>query len=85
MHQRIILFFSDEICVLSASGTAAVINLSGNSDQVCGMNGVLVLNKLNVSNKDLMTTSLDRTDFEQDKNSKVPDTVATVSTILTCI
>lgn len=38
------------------------------------------LNKLNVSNKDLTTTSLDRTDFEQDsKTLKIID-----NTILVC-
>lgn len=69
--------YSDEICVLSASGTAAVINFCS-GDQFCGLP---VVGKLNISNKDLMTTSLDRNDFEQEKN-KCTDSSVPVSSLI---
>lgn len=69
---------SDEVCVLSASGTAAVIALySGELSD--GVSGLPNLHKPHIPNKDLMTSSLDRTDFERDKNSKHPDVANTVN------
>lgn len=54
---------------MSASGTAAFINY-GNGEQMTGV-ALPVITKLNISNKDLMTTSLDRNDFEFDKNKPI--------------
>ncbi|XP_068082905.1 C2 domain-containing protein 5 [Anabrus simplex] len=54
----------DDVCVLSASGTAAVISL-----QYSEADGSVQhpLARPLLHNKELMTTSLDRTDFERDR------------------
>ncbi|XP_046399773.1 uncharacterized protein LOC124166342 isoform X2 [Ischnura elegans] len=60
----------DDVCVLSASGTAAVINPNyfyhgiGPED---GMRGVGTSHQCTTAHRELMTSSLDRTDFERDK------------------
>ncbi|XP_071444840.1 uncharacterized protein [Hetaerina americana] len=60
----------DDVCVLSASGTAAVINPNyfyhgiGPED---GMRGVGSSHHCPPAHRELMTSSLDRTDFERDK------------------
>lgn len=53
----------DDVCVLSASGTAAIINLESGDI----INQPIIVRQY-LHTKELMTTSLDRTDFEKEKN-----------------
>lgn len=76
-------FFRDDICVLSATGTAAVINLNYNAAPITDINlETAAHQKSSYTNSqqpmhtaaELMTTSLDRIRFERDaKAVKVGD------------
>ncbi|XP_069698683.1 C2 domain-containing protein 5 isoform X7 [Periplaneta americana] len=61
----------DDVCVLSASGTAAVINLQFSEQDTSGGGGSqhVTTTRAHLHTKELMTTSLDRTDFERDKST----------------
>lgn len=59
----------DDVCVLSASGTAAVINLQFSSTTEPDTSGQHLISRVHLHNKELMTTSLDRTDFEREKSA----------------
>ena len=58
----------DDVCVLSASGTAAVINLQFTATAEPDTSAQHMVTR-HIHNKELMTTSLDRTDFEKDKST----------------
>ncbi|XP_021942758.1 C2 domain-containing protein 5 isoform X5 [Zootermopsis nevadensis] len=59
----------DDVCVLSASGTAAVISLQFNTVSEPDTGGQHLVSRVYLHNKELMTTSLDRTDFEREKST----------------
>ncbi|XP_023709446.1 C2 domain-containing protein 5 isoform X4 [Cryptotermes secundus] len=59
----------DDVCVLSASGTAAVINLQFSTNVEQDTSGQHLVSRVHMHNKELMTTSLDRTDFEREKTT----------------
>jgi uncharacterized protein YbjQ (UPF0145 family) len=59
----------DDVCVLSASGTAAVINQQFSTATEQDTSGQHPMSRTHLHNKELMTTSLDRTDFERDKTT----------------
>jgi uncharacterized protein YbjQ (UPF0145 family) len=59
----------DDVCVLSASGTAAVISLQCSTATEQDTSGQHPISRAHLHNKELMTTSLDRTDFERDKTT----------------
>lgn len=62
-------FFSDDVCVLSAAGTAAVINLQNTAQEP---DNALISR---IHQREITTTSLDRTDFERERAQQ--KTVAT--------
>lgn len=59
--------FSDDVCVLSASGTAAVIGFHYTGEANDNLVGLPAISKQYYTNKDVMATSLDRNDFEKEK------------------
>jgi hypothetical protein len=59
----------DDVCVLSASGTAAVINLQFSTSTEPDTSGQHIVSRVHLHNKELMTTSLDRNDFEREKST----------------
>lgn len=59
----------DDVCVLSASGTAAVINMQFSTVTEQDTSGQHPISRTHLHNKELMTTSLDRTDFDRDKTT----------------
>lgn len=59
----------DDVCVLSASGTAAVINLQFSTTAEQDTSSQHVVSRVHLHNKELMTTSLDRTDFERERTT----------------
>ena len=59
----------DDVCVLSASGTAAVISLQFSTATEQDTSGQHPISRAHLHNKELMTTSLYRTDFERDKTT----------------
>ena len=65
------------MCVLSASGTAALINLNANSenDVFTPQHPVTRTTQIQHQGKEIMTASLDRCDFEKDsKLNKLSET-----------
>ncbi|RZC41814.1 C2 domain-containing protein 5, partial [Asbolus verrucosus] len=58
----------EDVCVLSASGTAAVIGFRYTGEMGDGIGGLPIIPK---HNKDLMSTSLDRTEFEKERKNKI--------------
>jgi len=59
----------DDVCVLSASGTAAVISMQCSTATEQDTSGQHPIPRAHLHNKELMTTSLDRTDFEREKTA----------------
>lgn len=73
------LFFilSDDVCVLSASGTAASINLNASASEAdMSLPSQHLNNRSNTQSqhqgKEIMTASLDRCDFEKDSKVSKP-------------
>ena len=67
-------FFSDDVCVLSASGTAALINLNASVSDSDVPLPIQHLNnrtssQLQNQSKEIMTASLDRCDFEKESKT----------------
>lgn len=73
----LIYFFlsSDDVCVLSASGTAAVIGFQYTGDISDSIGRLPLKPKSHYVNKDIMASSLDRNDFEREKSLQKPDFV----------
>lgn len=74
-----LLCFSDDVCVLSASGTAALINLNVTASESdvplpihhCNTRSTA---QVQLQGKEIMTASLDRNDFEKEnKPAKIID------------
>lgn len=62
----VIVIFSDDVCVLSATGTAAIIGFVYVDEAEDSVGNLPVIPKPHVLPKNIMTTSLDR-NIEKDK------------------
>ncbi|KRT84709.1 C2 domain containing protein, partial [Oryctes borbonicus] len=71
----------DDVCVLSASGTAAIIGYQY-TNQSDGLGGLPIIPKTyGISNKEPISCSLDRGDFEKDKRTATDSTTVSSRTL----
>lgn len=70
-----LLIFREDVCVLSATGTAAIINLQFTGDM--SYLDVSSKTQLSTNSKELMTSSLDRQEFENEGRSDGKVSIAT--------